>query len=240
MGLLFVAGAIVPHNGSRGARVCAHGGRGQTGGFLARRQVEMSLRSTFDNSITISGKVPGSRSRLTEFMVSNPEAVITACWSENLIQKLGNGVYRTSLPPLQFLHFKINASVDVRAQYDESIDGIRLVSVRSLVEVPRLGLNEHTFNMKLTGHLSPIEKGQRTHFDGSADLEISLDLPPLLRLMPKSAINAAGAQLTNGVLRSMRHNLIQNFTSAYRSWLQTREKGDSLNSKKPQSSDLSL
>eukprot|EP00189_Rhodosorus_marinus_P000238 CAMPEP_0113966106 /NCGR_PEP_ID=MMETSP0011_2-20120614/8138_1 /TAXON_ID=101924 /ORGANISM="Rhodosorus marinus" /LENGTH=237 /DNA_ID=CAMNT_0000978737 /DNA_START=9 /DNA_END=722 /DNA_ORIENTATION=+ /assembly_acc=CAM_ASM_000156 len=234
MGMLFVAGAIFPDKNPRRARICVHRSHGQAGGFLARRQVEMSLRSTFDDSISISGKVPSSRSHLAEFMISNPEAVITACWSENLIQKLGNGVYRTSLPPLQFLQFKINASVDVRAQYDESIDGIRLVSLSSLVEVPHLGLNEDTFNMKLNGHLSPIEKGQRTHFDGSADLEISLDLPPLLRLMPRAAINAAGAQVINGVLRSMRSNLIRNFTSAYRSWLQAKEQGDTLNSKKPQ------
>jgi len=120
----------------------------------------MRDRTAFTSSRRFSGKVQGTALELREFMRTDPGGLVKACWSEKFVQKLDENLYRTSMPPMQFLQFNLKAFADVRATYDEDIQGIRLKSVGSRVDVPQMGIDAESFQLELSGVLLGRDNSQ--------------------------------------------------------------------------------
>lgn len=75
---------------------------------------EKDERSVFSTTRKFRGKVMGDPGRVEEFMRENPGIIVTACWSEKYVKHMGDDVWRTSLPPVDFLQFSLRAFTDVR------------------------------------------------------------------------------------------------------------------------------
>mmetsp|Transcript_7367 Transcript_7367/g.22455 ORF Transcript_7367/g.22455 Transcript_7367/m.22455 type:complete len:234 (+) Transcript_7367:116-817(+) len=183
----------------------------------------MRDRTAFTSSRRFSGKVQGTALELREFMRTDPGGLVKACWSEKFVQKLDENLYRTSMPPMQFLQFNLKAFADVRATYDEDIQGIRLKSVGSRVDVPQMGIDAESFQLELSGVLLGRDNSQNAMIDGKADLEVSLVLPSIARLIPKAMIETAGSQITSTVLDMMKRNLTLNYPRAHLRWLRYQQ-----------------
>jgi hypothetical protein len=74
------------------------------------------------------------------------------------------------------------------------------------------------FSLNLNGRLTPQQINGVTYLIGRADLEVQVDMPPLLWLTPKPLLENTGNALLHSVLLTVRHRLMHQLLVDYRNW----------------------
>jgi hypothetical protein len=154
-----------------------------------------------------------------EHYLRQPQRLVQAITDPRRIEVIGDGVYRLSLRPLQFLGISIEPTADlqVRSQADGSL---QLESVGCEVKGPDyLSFVNDSFGMALQGTLTPHRHDRYTELQGRADLQIHIELPPPIRFMPAPMLDSAGKTLLSGILSTIKHRIERQLVEDYRAWV---------------------
>ncbi|HZG40947.1 MAG TPA: DUF1997 domain-containing protein [Nodosilinea sp.] len=172
----------------------------------------------FHASQTLRLRVPHEDLPIEHYL-RQPRRLVQAITDPRRIEVLGNGVYRLSLRPLQFLGISIEPTADlrVRSQADGSL---QLASVGCQVKGPDyLSFVNDSFGMALQGTLTPHRQAHHTELQGRADLQIHLELPPPLSFMPAPVLDRAGKTFLSGILGTIKHRIERQLVEDYRAWV---------------------
>jgi hypothetical protein len=172
----------------------------------------------FHNRQTLCLRVP-SEAIPIEHYLRQPQRLVQAITDPRRIEVVGDGIYRLSLRPLQFMGISIEPTADLRVW--SLADGtLRLESVRCQVKGPEyLSFVNDSFGMALQGTLTPYRREHCTELVGQADLQIRLELPPPLRFMPASVLDRTGKTFLGSILGTIKHRIERQLVEDYRAWV---------------------
>ncbi|HSM80368.1 MAG TPA: DUF1997 domain-containing protein, partial [Nodosilinea sp.] len=139
------------------------------------------------------------------------------------IEVLGEGVYRLSLRPLQFMGISIEptADLEVRSRADGRLE---LASVGCEVKGPDyLSFVNDSFGLALKGTLTPHRHPTHTELRGQADLQIQLELPAPIRYMPAAVLDRTGQAFLSGILTTIKHRIERQLIEDYRAWVSANQ-----------------
>jgi hypothetical protein len=152
-----------------------------------------------------------------------PRRVVNALAASSQIEHLGDDLYRLKMRPLTFMMFKLQPVVDMQV-WAESDGTIQLRSIAS--KIRGFEYVNQRFALNLSGILQPIVQAKTTLLKGQANLEVRIELPPALRLTPRSLLEATGNSLLKSVLLTIKQRLMHHLLSDYYAWASDREQGD--------------
>lgn len=131
------------------------------------------------------------------------------------VEELGQGVFRLHLQVIKFL------MIDIRPVVDLHIDTRQAgrLDVRSVgCEIAGNEFIDQRFSLSLSGELQIDDQGEVAHVEGNVDLSIAVDLPPMLRLTPRSVLERTGNQILKGILATMKQRLLRQLAADYERW----------------------
>ena len=144
-----------------------------------------------------------------------PQRVVQALAASSQIEQLAEEKFRLKMRPLSFMMLTIQPTVEMRVWSEP--DGT--VQVRSLsCEIRGVEYINQRFALKLVGKLQPQQIDGITYLKGRADLEVRVDLPPMLMFTPKPLLEAAGNGLLKSVLLTVKQRLMHHLLSDYYAW----------------------
>ncbi|WP_017298089.1 DUF1997 domain-containing protein [Nodosilinea nodulosa] len=154
-----------------------------------------------------------------EHYLRQPQRLVQAITDPRRIEVLGDGVYRLSLRPLQFLGISIEPRADLRVRSQP--DGtLHLESIDCQVKGPDyLSFVNDSFGMTLQGTLTPLRQDHYTELQGRADLQIHIELPPPISFMPAPMLDRAGKTFLSGILSTIKHRIERQLVEDYRAWV---------------------
>lgn len=154
-----------------------------------------------------------------EHYLRQPQRLVQAITDPRRIEVLGQGVYRLSLRPLQFMGVSIEPTTDLRV-WSLPNGTLRLESVDCQIKGPDyLSFVNDSFGMVLHGSLTPRRDSGHTELQGQADLHIHLELPPPIRYMPNSVIERTGKAFLSGILSTIKNRIERQLVEDYRAWV---------------------
>jgi Protein of unknown function (DUF1997) len=153
-----------------------------------------------------------------------PHRLVNALAASSQTEVLSADVFRLKMRPLSFMMLKLQPTVDLRV-WAES-DGT--VQLRSLnCEVRGVEYINQRFSLSLVGKLQPCTINGMTHLQGKADLEVIVELPPVLLFTPKSILETTGNGLLKSVLLTVKQRLAYQLLADYQAWA-TQEQAEQL------------
>jgi hypothetical protein len=172
----------------------------------------------FHASQTLRLRVPNEAVPIEHYL-RQPQRLVQAITDSRRIEVLGDGIYRLSLRPLQFMGISIEPTADLRVW--SLADGtLRLESVDCQVKGPDyLSFVNDSFGMALQGTLTPRRASGHTELQGNADLQIHLELPPPIRYMPNSVLDRTGKTFLSSILGTIKHRIERQLVEDYRAWV---------------------
>jgi Protein of unknown function (DUF1997) len=145
-----------------------------------------------------------------------PQRLIKALVDPTRTEQLSPECFRLKMHPLNFLMLSLQPIVDMQIWADA--DGtIYLKSVGC--EIRGIEYINQRFSLNLNGRLSPQQINGVNHLTGRADLQVQVDVPPPLWFTPKPLLETTGNGLLHSVLLTIRHRLMHQLLSDYRSWV---------------------
>ena len=150
-----------------------------------------------------------------EHYLRQPQRLVGAITNASRVEQLSPSRFRLRLRSLQFmmLRFQPVAELEVRAQDDGSIH------LKSLnCEVEGAEFLRDSFSLQLVGTLSPKRFGPETQLLGKADLNVELEVPAPLKLVPASVLRRTGTVFLNGILLTIKQRLERQLLRDYRRW----------------------
>lgn len=159
-----------------------------------------------------------------EHYLRQPHRLVQAITDHRRIDQLEEGLYRLSLRPLLFLGISLQPTADLRVWV--LTDGtLCLEAVDCQVYGPAyFDYVNKSFSMGLTGRLTPQPQKPYTTLVGQADLQVQLDLPAPLNLMPYPMVQTAGRRLLGSILATIKHRLERQLLEDYQIW--AHQQGD--------------
>lgn len=144
-----------------------------------------------------------------------PQRLVQAVTDVSRIQPLSETVFRLKLRPLDFmmLRFQPIADLEVKTQEDGTL---QLRMLRAELKGAEF-LQESTL-VNLEGELTPYPRGAETELIGHTQLDIQVELPAALKLVPKSVLESAGTTFLNGLLLSIKNRIKRHLVQDYRQW----------------------
>lgn len=172
----------------------------------------------FHASQTLRLRVPHEAIPIEHYL-RQPQRLVKAITDPRRIEVLGEGVYRLSLRPLQFMGINIEPTADLRV-LSMSDGSLHLESVGCQVKGPDyLRFVNDSFGMGLQGVLTPHRTATYTELRGQADLQIAIDLPPPLRFMPAPVLDRTGKTFLSGILTTIKYRIERQLVEDYRAWV---------------------
>jgi len=148
-----------------------------------------------------------------------PQRLIQALADPSRVEILSENGFRLKMRPLNFLMLNLQPIVDLELQ-SEANGAIALRSTGCKI----LGveyINER-FKLSLEGKLTPELVYGKTHLRGLADLQVQVDVPPMLWLTPKSLLEATGNGLLKSILMTIKQRLTHQLLMDYRHWVEAQ------------------
>lgn len=149
-----------------------------------------------------------------EAYLRQPERLLKALINPNQLSPLGTQCFRYELQPLNFLILQPQPSVDLRVWTDD--DGVlRIQSMEARIR--GLNLPPSRFGLTLQGNLAP-RRQSIAGLQGSVQLQVEVDVPPILQWAPPVLIESTGNTLLRGILLSLRQRLERQLRSDFQQW----------------------
>lgn len=172
------------------------------------------MLTRFSASQSVELAVPNQPIPIQNYM-RQPQRLIKALVDPNRIEQLSPECFRLKMQPVSFLMLKVQPIVDM--QVWSELDGtIHLKSVGC--KIRGVEYVNQRFSLNLKGRLAPQQINEVTYLVGRADLEVQVDMPPLLWFTPKPLLESTGNTLLHSVLLTIRHRLMHQLLGDYRSW----------------------
>jgi len=173
----------------------------------------MHVRFTATESLAMAVEEQGIP---IEQYLRQPQRLVRAIADPKMIAPLSEERYRLKMRPLSFLDlYRFQPVVVLRVS--AATDGTLSITSESC-ELQGLELLQHHFSFALKGQLVPIRQGETVSLKGRADLEVSLDLPPLLWLTPKPLLEVTGNGILKGILQRIKQRLLAQLLTDYVRW----------------------
>ncbi|ELR98327.1 DUF1997 domain-containing protein [Gloeocapsa sp. PCC 73106] len=147
-----------------------------------------------------------------------PQRLVKAIASPSLMEQLSEERFRLKMSPLNFMeiyHFQPTVVLRVTpgpqgTVYLQSED----------CEIRGIDYINDRFSLHVTGKLAPYEINGETYLKGKANLEVKVELPPLLWLTPRPFLEIAGNGLLKSVLLRIKQRLLSHLVQDYSQWAQ--------------------
>ena len=175
---------------------------------MPRREMVMSL--AFSASQRLDLPVDRNRRHLAAYL-QQEERVIGALLDERQLSKLSPGTYRYTVTTLQVFQLQVKPVVSLQVQTDQGSIHMRALDC----ELEGLGIVQD-FSLTLDATLICDEHG----LSGDARLDVSVSQPPLLKLIPRQALEKTGASLLSGILLGIKTRVGQQLLTDFHSWVE--------------------
>jgi Protein of unknown function (DUF1997) len=177
------------------------------------------MRATFTASQSVQINVPSMGVSIRHYL-RQPHRVVHALADDKQLERLSETCYRFKMKSRQFLHLNLQPIVDIQLQ--PKADGtVFLESQRC--ELQGIEFINQRFELGLVGILQPIQQGTQTILAGHADLQVDVDVPPLLWMTPKAILETTGNSLLKSVLLTVKQRLIHHLIQDYQTWAAQEE-----------------
>ena len=175
---------------------------------MPRREMVMPL--AFSASQRLDLPVDRNRRHLAAYL-QQEERVIGALLDERQLTKLSPGTYRYTVTTLQVFQLQVKPVVSLQVQTDQGSIHMRALDC----ELEGLGIVQD-FSLTLDATLICDEHG----LSGDARLDVSVSQPPLLKLIPRQALEKTGASLLSGILLGIKTRVGQQLLTDFHSWVE--------------------
>ena len=175
---------------------------------MPRREMVMPL--AFSASQRLDLPVDRNRRHLAAYL-QQEERVIGALLDERQLTKLTPGTYRYTVTTLQVFQLQVKPVVSLQIQTDQGSIHMRALDC----ELEGLGIVQD-FSLTLDATLICDEHG----LSGDARLDVSVSQPPLLKLIPRQALEKTGASLLSGILLGIKTRVGQQLLTDFHSWVE--------------------
>ena len=175
---------------------------------MPRREMVMPL--AFSASQRLDLPVDRNRRYLAAYL-QQEERVIGALLDERQLSKLSPGTYRYTVTTLQVFQLQVKPVVSLQVQTDQGSIHMRALDC----ELEGLGIVQD-FSLTLDATLICDEHG----LSGDARLDVSVSQPPLLKLIPRQALEKTGASLLSGILLGIKTRVGQQLLTDFHSWVE--------------------
>ncbi len=153
-----------------------------------------------------------------------PQRLVHTLVDPSRMDVLGADYFRLKMRPLNFLMLNIQPIVDLRVWV--AADGV--LKVRSVdCQIHGFEYANNRFELTLLGQLEPVTQAEFTLLRGRADLEVIVDLPPVLWFTPKPLLEATGTGLLKSILLTMQQRLSHQLLADYTAWVKDQLARDS-------------
>lgn len=176
----------------------------------------MPTRFTASQSVEIV--VPEQPVAICHYL-RQPQRLVYALVDPSRIETLKEDYFRLKMRPIEFMTLSIQPTVDLKV-WAEPNGTVRLQSVAC--EIRGVEYIDRRFSLNLQGYLSPHQINGQTWLQGNADLEVQVDLPMPLALMPKPILETTGNSLLKSVLLTIKQRLLHQLLADYRIWVSDR------------------
>ena len=172
------------------------------------------MLTQFSASQSVELAVPDQPIPIQNYL-RQPQRLIKALVDPNRTEQLSAECFRLKMQPISFIMLSVQPIVDMQVWAE--LDGT--IHVKSIgCEIRGVEYINQRFNLNLNGRLAPQQINGVTHLVGRANLEVQVDMPPLLWLTPKPLLESTGNALLHSVLLTVRHRLMHQLLVDYRSW----------------------
>lgn len=186
----------------------------------------LPLMPQFCASQVLNLRVPNGPLPIEHYL-RQPHRLVQAITDPRCVDQLEEGLYRLSLRPLQFLGISMQPTTDLRV-WGLTDGTLCLEAVDCQVYGPAyLDHLNQSFSMGLSGRLTPQPQDPYTALVGQADLQVQLELPAPLNLMPSAMVQTAGGRLLGSILATIKHRLERQLVEDYQAW--AHQQGDGPN-----------
>jgi Protein of unknown function (DUF1997) len=176
----------------------------------------------FHASESVSISVPLQSVPIAHYL-RQPQRLVNAITTKSRVEELedrltpeGHRFFRLKMQPLNFLHIKIQPTVDIEVWADAK-GTVYLRSIRT--QIRGTDWIDRRFDLKLAGKISPQSDRQgKTRLVGKVDLKVSVAMPPILSMTPSMLIEVTGNGLLKSVLVAMKQRLMQRLVADYVAW----------------------
>ena len=154
-----------------------------------------------------------------------PQRLVQAIANPKLMEQLSGERFRLKMRPLNFMEmYQFQPTVVLRVWSDAN----GTVNIKS--EECEIRGNEYIndrFSLNVTGKLFPTQEEDKTLLQGKADVDVRVELPMPLQLMPKPLLESAGNGLVKSVLLRMKQRLQNQLVKDYQQWASSSAKSQS-------------
>jgi len=148
-----------------------------------------------------------------------PQRLVQALADPSRVELLSENCFRLKMRPLSFLMLNLQPIVDLELQADAN-GAIALHSIGC--EILGVEYINERFQLSLNGRLTPELVYGKTHLQGRADLQVQVDVPPMLWLTPKPLLEATGNGLLKSILMTIKQRLTHQLLLDYRNWVEAQ------------------
>jgi Protein of unknown function (DUF1997) len=176
----------------------------------------------FHASESVSISVPAHSVPIAHYL-RQPQRLVNVITAKSKVEALedrptqeGHRFFRMKMQPLNFLHIKIQPTVDMDV-WSDTKGSVYLRSIGS--QIRGTDWIDRRFALKLAGKItSQIDRQGRTKLIGKVDLRVNVLMPPVFSLTPAIVIEVAGNSLLKSVLVAMKQRLMQQLVADYVVW----------------------
>ncbi len=177
------------------------------------------MRANFTAAQSVSLNVPDAGVPIQHYL-RQPKRLVYALADARQVEILREDCYRLKMKPRQFLALKLQPTVDIQicpqpngALYLRSED----------CEIRGVDFINSRFQLDLQGILVPTQYQGQTVLSGQADLQVSVDVPPMFWLTPKPVLEATGNGLLRSILLTIKQRLVHQLMLDYQTWASSEE-----------------
>lgn len=151
-----------------------------------------------------------------------PQRLVNTIADPNLMKQLSPELYQLKMRPLNFMDIYHFQPIVILRVYTGASGCVYLNSQGC--EIKGIEYINQRFSLNLKGKLSSIETDGQTYLRGKADLEVQVDLPPLLWLTPKYLLELSGNSILKSVLLRIKQKIMSQLLIDYDTFAQSQEK----------------
>jgi hypothetical protein len=159
-----------------------------------------------------------------EHYLRQPQRLVYAIADPQQVEVLDDQVYRLKMRPRNFFSFTIQPVVDMRV-WTESSNILHIQSVGC--EIRGVPYIDRRFRLNLTGTLQAVRSSRASSLVGQAQLQVEVEVPPPLNMMPKMIVEAAGDSLLSSVLGLIKQQLTRQLITDYQQWVASTTQAES-------------